>query len=43
MNEWQLSQQEILSLIGMERMEIMSDMLDGMYEEMEQQSQTEDK
>ena len=41
MNEWNLSQQEILSLVGMERMEIMMDMLDDMYEAMEQEPQTE--
>lgn len=43
MNEWNLSQQEILSLVGMERMEIMMDMLDDMYEEMEQEPQTEEE
>ena len=42
MNEWNLSQQEILSLVGMEQMEMMMDMLDDMREAMEQEPQTEE-
>ena len=42
MNEWNLSQQEILSLVGMEQMEMMMDALDDMREAMEQEPQTEE-
>ena len=43
MNEWNLSQQEILSLVGMEQMEMMMDALDDMREAMEQEPQTEEE